>query len=222
MNKVSFSLIAMLLVFSVDLHAGNFYRCGNAYQDHPCVGQQQKSMTVKTEQTSVKKADGYCSALGDKAKKIMWAREVGRTEQMQLEATNNPEERSLISEVYRKRGSSLDVKNQVEADCMAEKEKAAQAAALIKAAAQLQGSAKLSPPSQIPVTTVPQSSKLNTAAQQQSIASQTDGKKQECTSIKETIDSIYAEERQGALSQRMESLRQERNALEREAKQLGC
>ena len=44
--------------------------------------------------------------------------------------------------MYRRRGSSVDIRNGIEAECVAEKERAAQAAALLESALKQGGGAK--------------------------------------------------------------------------------
>ena len=60
-------------------------------------------------------------------------------------------EKQLVADVYRRHGSSVEIRNAVEADCVAEKERDAKAAALVKAlglkpgAVQAPGAAPASP-----------------------------------------------------------------------------
>jgi hypothetical protein len=120
---------------------GTMFRCGSSYQDRPCdAGQPAKvinSSGVAREHASNPapasaasagvaavaplRVDAECAALGNRAKQIVWAKETGRTADVQLAAASSDDDRRLIADVYRRRGSALDVRSGVEADCMAAK-----------------------------------------------------------------------------------------------------
>jgi len=121
------------------VEAQKMYRCGNTYQDRPCELGENKVVGHSNATVPVAKsgADTECTRRGEEAQKIVWAREAGVTEEkMQSEARDSARQK-LISDVYRNRGSAPVVKAAIEADCMAEKERAAQAADLINAANKL-------------------------------------------------------------------------------------
>lgn len=118
------------------------FRCGSSYQDRPCdAGQPAKvihssgvardqappvspsapaAMTV-TPTTAAVKVDAECAALGNRAKQVVWAKESGRTAEVQLAAATSDDDRRLIADVFNRRGSSLEVRQGVESDCMASK-----------------------------------------------------------------------------------------------------
>src|SRR4030067_762715 len=140
-RRFAVAMLFVLVGFVFPAHAQKMYRCGNVYQDRPCAGEQQKIIgsTGAASASAAPAVEGHCAQRGANAQKIMWAKETGRTEEMQLSAASSGEERKLIAEVYRKRGPSVEVRAAIEADCTAERQRAAQAAALIEAAAKLQG-----------------------------------------------------------------------------------
>lgn len=118
---------------------GTMFRCGSSYQDRPCdAGQPAKvlnssgvarehvatpapasSASAVTAAVAPPRVDAECAALGNRAKQIVWAKETGRTAEAQLAAATSDEDRRLITDVYRRRGSALDVRSGVESDCMA-------------------------------------------------------------------------------------------------------
>lgn len=108
--------------------AQTLYRCGNSYQDKPCAnGQQGKVITVLkgADASPVSLNDAKCSQRGQEAQKLMWARESGVLEADMLAKAKSASERDLVGTVYRQRGSSAQVRQAVEAACVAEKDRAA-------------------------------------------------------------------------------------------------
>lgn len=124
---------------------GTMFRCGSSYQDRPCdagqpakvidrsgVAREQK-LAVSAPAAPVEatpavlapapalKVDAECAALGNRAKQVVWAKESGRTADVQLAAAPSDGDRRLIADVFNRRGSSLEVRQAVEADCMAAK-----------------------------------------------------------------------------------------------------
>ncbi|MBC7699853.1 hypothetical protein [Aquabacterium sp.] len=123
---------------------GTMFRCGSSYQDRPCdAGQPAKvinssgvardqapgvssptpNSTAATTAAPVAtlKVDAECAALGNRAKQVVWAKESGKTAEVQLAAANSDDDRRLIADVFNRRGSSLEVRQGVEADCMSSK-----------------------------------------------------------------------------------------------------
>ncbi len=124
--------------------AGTMFRCGSSYQDRPCdAGQPAKVINrsgVARDQAPAMaapsasaalvpaalpaqavKVDAECAALGNRAKQVVWAKESGRTAEVQLAAATTDDDRRLIADVFNRRGSSLEVRQAVESDCMSSK-----------------------------------------------------------------------------------------------------
>lgn len=116
----------LLLAGMTPLAAQTLYRCGNTYQDKPCTnGQQGKVVTIlKGGETKDGLLDVKCSQRGQDAQKIMWAREAGASENEMRDKAKGEAERELVTSVYRQRGTSTQVRQSVEAACIADKEKA--------------------------------------------------------------------------------------------------
>ena len=121
--------------------AQKMYRCGNVYQDRPCDnGQAAKVVSGNGGGSSLPDkpgADAACTQRGLDSQKIVWSREAGATAEKMLAQAKTSSEKTLVTDVYRRYGSAPQVRAAIEADCLADKEKAAQAAALLQAAARL-------------------------------------------------------------------------------------
>jgi hypothetical protein len=118
-------LLCVLLTGMAPLAAQTLYRCGNTYQDKPCSnGQQGKVVTIlKGAEAKDGLLDVNCSQKGQDAQKIMWARESGMTEKEMLDKAKTASERELVMSVYRQRGSSAQIRQSVEAACIADKDR---------------------------------------------------------------------------------------------------
>lgn len=115
----------MVLVLTQPALAQTLYRCGNTYQDKPCSGQAGKVVTVlKSGEAGPGLVDAQCSRRGSDAQKLMWARETGALESDMAAKAKTASERELVAVVYRQNGSSAQVRQAVEAACIAEKERA--------------------------------------------------------------------------------------------------
>ncbi|EHR72609.1 hypothetical protein BurJ1DRAFT_3806 [Burkholderiales bacterium JOSHI_001] len=115
--------------------AQKMYRCGSNYQDRPCSGQDSRVISrsgAGQDMPAAAPVDAGCAKRAADAQKLAWVRETGKTEAEQAAA--QPGQRDLVAEVYRRRGSSLEIRNAIEAECVAEKERSAQAAAMLESA----------------------------------------------------------------------------------------
>ena len=145
MTRLLRLLIISIAFCATPVSAQTMYRCGNAYQDHPCGGGQAgkvigvgSSPNAASTAAAASRVSAQCSQRGIAAQKIKWIREAGETQQQQLAAASGSADRSLVADVYSRQGTSVEVRAAVEADCMAEQDRAAQAAALLEAANRLQ------------------------------------------------------------------------------------
>ena len=215
-----FAALAVCL-FSAGAQAQPMYRCGNVYQDRPCtsdVPQRQVPGTggaAKSETVGASKSAGVdadCKRRGEAAKVVVWGRETGLTASDQNAKATSAEQRSVIADVYTRRGRSVDIQAGVEADCMAEKERVAQAAALMLAADKL-----LAKPS----GAAPIAPAVESVAGQGSVVAQATPSSQ-CPQIKENLKVIAEQQRVGGNSVRMESLNQQRQGLDKRSTELRC
>jgi len=137
---------ALLCCAQVTL-AATTYRCGNSFQDTPCLNQSNSkplrtaakpaTNTEPTKAPAPYAVDVDCKQRGDAAKKIMWQRQVGKTKEQQLESAQDTQTHTLINEVYSQQGTVLEVRNNVERACMDQKEQDRLAAQLLLAAKKL-------------------------------------------------------------------------------------
>jgi hypothetical protein len=206
--------------------AQTMYRCGSSYQDRPCsAGQASKAMGSATTAAPAAGAtmDAECRQRGADAQKLAWAREAGQTQEQQFaridgsraSASRKSYERSLVTEVYARRGSSAAVRAGIEADCVAEKQKAAETAAAAKALG-LQPPAQPGVPSPTPAgpgAEVQQPS-AQEGVSQTSAAREAQRKQERCASLNSQLDDVRNRQRAGGSAGTMEALSRQRRELE--------
>jgi hypothetical protein len=215
-------ILPMLLLASLctNVQAQKVFRCGSKYQDQPCdsatpskeirgLGSGSGSAT-----SSAQVADANCAKRGADAQQIMWAREAGKTAEAQTAQATSEDQRRLIADVFNRRGSALEVRNAVQANCMEEKAQAAQAAALLAAAMKAQGAAPAAPPDASGST--PAMAGSQTAQQASS------DNKNQCNNFNSQLESIRNRQRTGGTTKSMESLSQQRQSVEKAARDAGC
>lgn len=200
------------------------YRCGSTYQDRPCdAGQPSKTINVSNASTGEARvaADSGCTQRGKSSLKISWAREAGATSDKLLAEAKGADQKKLIEEVYQKRGSAAEVRAAIEADCMAEKERLAQAAALAAAAAKLAGSSATGPaPSPRPSET--DAKAVDKQRQQEAAAREAPRKKSRCMEIDAEMENIRQRQRAGLSAGDMDRLNQRQRELAQSRSQAGC
>lgn len=133
-------LAAMLLPMLTQ--AQTMYRCGSSYQDRPCSGVDSKvvgrgAATQPVAQAAAGPVDPACQARGAAAQRLMWERESGRTLDEQL--SRGGVDTELARAVYARRGSSVEVRRGIEAECVKEIERAKEVELLLRAANKGQG-----------------------------------------------------------------------------------
>ena len=229
------SVWAVLAVAAFTCHwaqGQGLYRCGNQYQQFPCAsGQPGKPVNASGAGKSAAAStatDAECAARGMASQKIMWAREAGATQDKQLaelraNGQHDGAQTKLIAAVYARRGTVPEVRAAIEAECAAEKDKAAQAAALRAAAAKLDGQGATAPAAG---TAAPASRPADGSASpiQASAAgtAATGASKSQCESYVRQLDSIRNSQRNSGSVAQMESLNNQRRAIEANQKAAGC
>jgi hypothetical protein len=119
-------VVSALSTVPATAEAQSLYRCGATYQDRPCSGGDSKVLARAAPQTAAdpegsQSMEPVCRDRGAAAQKIMWAREVGQTQDEQL--SRREFDADLIKRVYALRGSSLVVRRAIESGCMKELER---------------------------------------------------------------------------------------------------
>ena len=209
------------------------YRCGNVFQDRPCESGTQINLSPSgrplpsqptTPGAVVRSAPPAnaatfaiaCSRIGEQAQRITWKREGGATQEQQLaeRATMlSPEDHAkTVAGVYARRGSATEIRSSIEAECMAEKEKQAQSAELLK---QLRRDAGES--AAAPATTTPARTADNAPS-----PTSTKPSASQCASLKRQVDDARARLAGGGSSRQMESLQNDRRSAEASLRSSGC
>ena len=208
--------------------AQKMYRCGRTYQDRPCDSGQKGRVIGNTGTGAVPSArsgssEPECQEQAAAAQRIMWRREGGMTQEDQLfEIDSQPvsgrakaAQRKLLGKVYAKSGTSVQVKSAIEADCLAEKEREAQAAALLKATGQR-------PAGYVPQSTPQEADADNGTRKLKEAAREAQIKTERCAQLNRSLESIRAQQRSGASAASMDGLNAQRRRLDAELREQGC
>jgi hypothetical protein len=214
-------LVALIaLAFQAPTGAQKMYKCGKQYQDRPCDdGQQGKVVGNATSGAkSGTVSDLDCSRRGGDALKIAWAREGGATMDKQLSEAGSSEQRKLVQEVYHKRGTAPEIRASIEADCVVEKERAAQAAELARALMNSQGGS--SSASGAPSSGATPTSGADAAQRQQQ--AEADNKARTCANLNSSLQNNASRMRSGGSASTMASLDNERQSIQKAMRDAGC
>jgi len=228
MTRAMLALAAGLLIAG-QAQAQNMYRCGSVYQDRPCdAGKAGKVVgstgTGAAPETQAGGFDAECAQRGKDSLKIVWAREGGATEERLLSEASSSRDRRLIQNAYRRPGAASTVQAAVEADCVAEKRRAEQDAAIALAAAlraQREGGGAPAQSLQ-PVADSGSSEQAAQLAAQQRAERDAERKKAQCASYRDDMESLVRKERTGGSASRMDSLNEQRRSLRDKMSAAGC
>lgn len=209
---------AALCAGSSGIYAQQLYRCGSTYQDKPCAaGAPEKVMRSSAAEvapgnsTLAQGVDPYCIKRGTDAQQIVWSRESGKTAEDLSRQAQNDQQRQLIAEVYALRGSAPQVRDAIQAQCQRDRERMGASAMPLGA----QGGVYTQPNSR--------STGNSDSTQGGSAASGATGSTyNNCDYVKQQMESIRNQERQGGSIQTMESLKQRRYSVEKSARAQGC
>lgn len=222
-------LAVALALVSTSAMAQKMYRCGSVYQDHPCSGDHPNSKVLgqsgATLPSPKQAVDAACADRGAHSQKISWAREAGRTQDEQIAAT--PQDTALIKEIYNLRGTTVEIRMAIEANCMAMKTRGAQAAALEDAAAKLRGAdaGATGSPTAPAANAVPPAATTTSAADdaaRRRAESDALSKKLKCGSIGNRIRSIRDSQRSGGSGEAMDRLKQQLQEMDAASREAGC
>jgi hypothetical protein len=213
-------------------HAQTMYRCGNVYQDRPCDGGQQGKVIGSTgsqQSAHTPVADAECAQRGANTLKIVWAREAGASAEKQIADIDarrpalprSWEEKRLVKDVFNKRGSAPEVRAAIEADCMLEKEKAAQAAATA-AAAEFPSRTSQPEPATIPIRNYEVDTKAADTRRDDYEAQERARKKSHCDDLKARMVDVRNSQRSGGNVQEMERLNRRSRETEAQLRNASC
>ena len=237
MNAVSLLRAAVIVsAFVAGGAAHAVYRCGNVFQDTPCdaAGTQMTPGGVRPSQSAPRAAApapagaaatgaspfaAACSRLGEEAQKMVWKREGGATQERQmadLPAGNRQEMAKVLDSVYRKRGSAPEVRAAIEAECVAERQQAADQAAVLRTLLPANGGqAGVSPAASngadAAASAASAAAAVATAAKPQTAS----GPNAACPGWRRDLESVNVQLRAGGNAASMERLQAQRRGLER-------
>ncbi len=198
--------------------AQTMYRCGRQYQDRPCdAGQQGRAVGRATTSQPSRSAYPECTQRGERAMKIIWAREGGATADAALSQARGGDDRQLVMEVYQKRGSAAQIRSAIEEDCAAQKEKDAQTAAMMKALG-LEGN----PQPQAQPRPVEDPRAAEERRQRLAADEEAARKKETCARLNGDMQRNLSSQRAGGSITRMEKLNDERRDILRQISEAGC
>jgi len=227
MNLLPRLLLAALACSVLPASAQTMYRCGNAFQDHPC-GSGQAGQAIGTgaspaaarASAASPRLSAECAQRGIAAQKIKWMRDAGKTQQDQLAAAGQ-DQQELIADVYRRQGTSVQVRAAIEDDCIAEQERTAQASALLAAANRAKGgNGAAASPGNDGVATAPPGAPPPTRTNADANAAA--GKAATCQQLTRALDDIRSRQRAGGDVATMETLRQQYLDLGNRRRAAGC
>lgn len=213
-------------------HAQSMYRCGSVYQDRPCEGKDpgKRIGSAGSPQSADKPvSDTECAQRGAETLKIVWKREAGASADKQIADLNAGragssklfDERKLIADVYNKRGSAPEVRAAIEADCMLEKERAAQAAAWAAAMPQ-PGQSKPGAGAATPGNSEADAKAANARRHEEAASRDAENKKARCADYKATLEDVTNAQRRGGGVSEMERLNQKRRDTDNLGRAAGC
>ncbi len=219
------ALALVSLALSAPAPAQTMYRCGKQYQDRPCdAGQQGRAVGSATSgQPGVPAtSDAECAQRGSDAVKFVWAREAGATAERQttdIDAKPVPAdvkayEKSIVAEVYRRRGTAPEIRAAIQADCVAEKEKRL-----------FYGQGAAPAPAAAPATSGPGEDDLRIAEERRRQAHAEraeERRKRTCAGLNESLEANRADARAGGSASRMDSLRARERSLQSRMRENGC
>jgi len=208
-------------------HSQTMYKCGSSYQDRPCdAGQKGRAVGSTGAGAPVAPAgaaDAECAQRGTDSLKIVWSREGGATEERLVSQASTPEQKRLVRDVYRRPGAASTVQATVVADCIAEKQKLEQDAALAAAAAvRAQREGALPPPATQQPAQPAADPEAESRRRAEAAAGEAERKKRLCAQYNAEMDDLRARERAGGSAQTMDRLSESRRRLRDRMSAGGC
>jgi hypothetical protein len=225
--QYTFKTLAFCFALLASGHSYALFRCGNVFQDRPCDSEsaQKAAATLaakpkagSSESTAAAaSANGAtvspfameCAKLGKNSLDIIWKREAGALREAQS-AKGSSEYRKLVNSVYDRRGSAPEIKASIEAECIGERQRAADAAAAIAAIAAQGG---LPTVAASPVAAAAPATAAAPPAPAATAASKNDNAVQ-CAKLNNELTSLKDRARQGGSVSTMERINNERRTVD--------
>jgi hypothetical protein len=219
------------------------YRCGNVFQDKPCESGPEIRLSPSGRPTAAPPAARAasapatapatatpssfavaCARVGELAQRIVWKREGGATREQQLAervtGVSQAEHAQTVAAVYARRGSAPEVRAAIEAECVAERQKEADAAALLNQLRKQAGETPVIPAA----SPAPAAEPGATAQSTPNSPAPADGKPSAatCSRLRNTLAEANARLTQGGTARVMEALQNERRSAEASFRSSGC
>lgn len=219
------AVAASALVASGVAHA--VYRCGNVYQDRPCDDNgPQPHLTpgfraappVPSPATTASPFAAACSRVGEEAQRVAWKREGGATQDTLLAEAATSGSRAVIESVYRRRGTAPEIRAALEAECVADRQKEADDAAVMKQLLQSRQAAAAS----APAAPTPPASAASSAAGLPRTAATRVAPSPSCPGWRSELAGINADFRKGGSAVAMEQLQNRRRIVEQSMRDGHC
>jgi hypothetical protein len=204
-------LSVVLAALSAGVHAQTMYRCNNSYQERPCESGAQSVLGKVPSSAQKSDVDLSCTRRGEEAKKIIWSREGGASQEKLMAETNSGERRKLIADVYALRADANAVRAAIEKDCMAEK---TQPRVMLDGVEsdQLKRNNTESKNSDAGAGSSSSSSKAESKAKDTA----------QCFNLKSRLQNLRLAQAAGGSAAAMESLNQQKRALLADSNAMGC
>jgi hypothetical protein len=223
--KYTFKTLAFCLALLASGHSYALFRCGNVFQDRPCDSESAQkaaatlaakpkagssaaiAASASTNGATVSPFAMECAKLGKNSLDIIWKREAGSLREAQS-AKGSSEHRKLVDAVYDRRGSAPEIRASIEADCIGEKQRAADAAAAIAAIAAQGGLPAVAASPAVAVAPTAAAPAPATA-----VAKKNDNAS-ECADLNNKLSSLKDRARQGGGASTMEQINKERRTVD--------
>jgi hypothetical protein len=229
MNSSLKTLLCSLALLACG-HSYAQYRCGNAFQDRPCDITDAQAAAAKTSRAAAKTPADHsasvppgtvspfamvCSRVGKSSLDIIWKREAGALRETQYASNaGNPEHKNLVDAVYEQRGTAPQIREAIEADCIGEKQRAADANAALAAVQKSQA------------VTAPVRAALATGTAPLAVAGAPAGKTSDngaqCANLSSQLVAVQERARKGGGVAAMEQIATERRAIDSKISAAKC
>ncbi len=232
MNSLVKTLVCSLALLASG-HSFALYRCGNVFQDRPCDGgdaQAAPAASARPAATTKPPADNAanppagtvspfamaCSRVGKSSLDIIWKREAGALREAQYaNAEGNPDHKNLVDAVYEQRGTAPHIRAAIEADCIGEKQRAADANAALAAVQRSQGTAAAPARAAPAAGTAPLAVAAAPAGKANDSAAQ-------CANLSSQLTAVQERARKGGGVAAMEQINSERRAIDSKISAAKC
>lgn len=224
--------LGLALLLALPSPAQALYKCGNSYQDKPCTGAAIEAPVnpairnatapapVAPQRAAASPFAPECGRIGVEAQRVVWQREAGATQEKQIAEVPRgnayDEMVKTINAVFSRRGTAPEIRAAVEAECLVEKQRQADAVAMLKALNEQAGNR----PGQLPaVAPAPTQSPVATNT---AIADPQADARTTCKSLRAQDDAMRASQASRGDAATMKTIREQRSRMEEKLSAAKC